>query len=248
MKTKTGRNFTLVELLIVIAIIAILAGMLLPALNKARETSRTVSCVNNLKQCGLGFTLYTGQCNDYLPPVFSPNGGPLWTNWMIGNAYGASESGTSRKGFITTKQLHCPSMREQKTGDSEWKFFTSDYGINEGLIADAAGGSVYTSGKLASLKNASVKILLTDSWRNASTGKPNLESGFFRWARNFTANKANTEYGRPAARHSGTRVNILYGDMHVSGLTITTPENPENTAVFSYSTTEGKAALYWYPK
>ena len=67
LKAKTSRAFTLVELLVVLAIIGILAALLLPVLGRAKESARATACLSNLHQVGLALQMYVSDNNNKLP-------------------------------------------------------------------------------------------------------------------------------------------------------------------------------------
>lgn len=75
---KRNNSFTLVELLVVIAVIAILAALLLPGLKRSKDQARRVVCMNNMKMLALGVHLYGADNNDNLPNSSSYSGYALY--------------------------------------------------------------------------------------------------------------------------------------------------------------------------
>lgn len=219
---KGGSPFTLIELLVVIAIIAILASMLMPALGKAREVAKSISCVNNQKQLGMIMNSYQNDNKGFIPPAIIDYDG---TYWIWGQTL--SEAGYVSSKAIAyrpkNKELLCPASKV--TTNSKVVYTQGHYGMNK-LITYAVGNPASAVGgvKVTTLKGTSKKILMFDSGTSychyGQIGSPSHNSFYvpgaqanqtLPWNQNNYDNRSDAYNGR----HQG-KINILWVDGHVS--------------------------------
>jgi prepilin-type N-terminal cleavage/methylation domain-containing protein/prepilin-type processing-associated H-X9-DG protein len=243
--THRTRAFTLIELLVVIAVIAILMAVLIPALGKAKESARDVKCRSNLRNIGMGITLFL-QDNDFKPINNDTTNGFYWYNTngtLRTTSDGDAYWGVAYAAYIKDPHVFgCPSFRS--VAEAEGLI----YNVPPRLIYDAAYGiSRYfwynpkTSkdrGTVNTIRNQSEFIIAHDH------AEPKLEQGAIDMFHNngvgtmnltgYREGGSRSKFYRGIFRHhmrsndayeTGGRANILWLDAHVTPLNETTGDD-----------------------
>ncbi len=219
----------------VIAIVAILAAMLLPALAKAREKARSISCVNNIKQNLLSILLYTDDYNGVFL-VRTATGVPAtalqhcpWALRLYKNNY------------ITTGSIYCPASKPSKYDSNTDGFLQFTYGMprsvsawksyfGEDGISIPAPETRDDTCMLNLQKFTATKMIMADTFSVDTSFKKQV----FEW---HTGSNNNVL----SARHS-LRANIGWSDGHANSMTPKEVQN-ENTSITHYTIDNTKIAL-----
>jgi len=194
------RGFTLIELLVVIGVIAILAGLLLPALVRAREKGRAVFCGNNLRQLVHATLMYTHDNDERLPisAMAVPGGFANWHDIVWPYAQDANT-------------WFCPSStlpRTDSNGKLSTHFAYNAFYLN-GLALDFSNWPTAGGAPLGSILRPAETVMLTDA--RASMNVPATGIGKYLLP---PSQSAAPFWGTPEPRHS-EGVNVAWCDGHV---------------------------------
>lgn len=179
-----ANKFTLIELLVVISVIAILAGLLLPALNSARKKAHSIACTSNLKQQGVCFANYASDNDDWINPTDQGNGSDgsyfWWRRFQYFGYTGKKITGKNdleqgKKGIFV-----CPGEPKERRmpGSTSWQIEDCiDYVLNQGLYA-VSSNTKWKDLRFSDLakcaKRSSGAVLTADRGGFSESGMPQM--------------------------------------------------------------------------
>jgi prepilin-type N-terminal cleavage/methylation domain-containing protein/prepilin-type processing-associated H-X9-DG protein len=233
------RGFTLVELLVVVSVIALLAGMLLPALSIVRSSAQSTQCMNSLRQLGIGFENYCASNGSIYPPANAPDASQPYgyVHWYFfiapylesKEAYDGGWGNAAN--WVGGKAWRCPNRNLPN-------FVEQDYGTSFGYnsVITSAEGAFWTwEGVRAGAFSASRMVLLADRWAQNGTAAWSLDSNYGvspNYIRAALVPGSASDGTTPFALRLSHRkkANHLFLDGHVQLLSETQEINPGTTS------------------